>query len=273
MLADEVSVSAAKTRFICVLASPRTGSNLLFSLLRNCQGLNLKYELFHPKWAQSVTEIDRQALGLRAGSNLEDDEALCAWRKEHPGKTLETLYKSGKKNPLIFKVFPNHLSYERLHDEIIARDDVGYILLRRRAIESYISEVKAKEFQTFHKIDTTLLPPRIKPAHFIRWATKIREWYDWLEKEIPSSGSRYTKLSYERDLDIPKIKVALGNAVKAMDDAGLPCTMKKTDLVVSTKRQDHETRYQDRVSNWPAFEAALRANPEHAELLEWTEAV
>ena len=271
MLTKNVESLAPETRFICILASPRTGSTLLFSLLWNCTGLNLKYELFHPKWAHSVTSLDRQVLSSRVGNDLGTDETLCAWRTMHPGKTLDTLYESGGKKPIIFKIFPDHLSYEHLRDGIFSRDDVGYIFLRRRPIESYISEVKVRKFNAFHTIDTTSFRPELKAGSFVKWAAKIQEWNDWLESELAVTNRRCARLTYEKDIGLPDTYAALSKVVHAIGYAGLTCTLKDVGFVSSMKRQDQEPCYQNRISNWRQFASALRTNPDHARLLEWAE--
>ncbi len=67
-------------RFVCIFGMPRTGSNLLFSLLRNCRELNLKYEIFHPKGLFSIKPKDRAALLAKTGSQNLSDQELIKWR-------------------------------------------------------------------------------------------------------------------------------------------------------------------------------------------------
>ena len=258
-------------RFICIFGVARTGSNLLFSLLRNCKNLNLKYELFHPKGVYATKPEARSALSAAAGCSTFGDEDLISWRALHPAKTLDVLYEAGGGDPLIFKIFPDHLPREMLANEIIPRGDVGFLILRRRPIESYISIVKAKNSKTYKGVDTSAFHPTLRPVHFLKWADRTREWYDWLLRELATAKQNHAELSYERDVGVADSDEALSHIVHAMNSVGLKPIHIKNKHVSSIQRQDRVDRYQDRVSNWEEFKTALQSDEAHAQILRWAE--
>jgi LPS sulfotransferase NodH len=263
--------STSEIRFICILATARTGSNLVFSLLKHHKKLNLKWELFHPKWVGALTTADGHALGEEAQGDLGDNKRLCIWRAAHASQTLETLYKSGGERPLVFKIFPSHLDRNLLREELFGRTDIGYIVLRRRPIESFISITKAKAIKTFKRADTTAIRPELDVNSFVKWATRARNWDDWLRVELAAKKRRYAELSYEHDVGLADSREALSRIVNAIAQVGLTSITMKKSPRSAIKRQDHEARYQDRVKNWPEFEATLMRDEAHAQLLEWAQ--
>jgi LPS sulfotransferase NodH len=259
-------------RFVCILAVPRTGSNHLCRLLRNSKNLNVKAELFHPVWVGHLDGSDLRGLRAAANGRVVDDASLCAWRAANPGLTLDELFKTGGNRTLVFKVFPGHLTRDRLRSEIFGREDIGYILLRRRPIDSFISILKADLIRTYVHVDTTDLKPNLDVASFVRWAKQTQEWYDWLAGEVSATAPPAIEMSYERHLNLADDRMVLANALDALPRLGLERPTVRSE-VGRLNRQDREPRYQDRVANWSLFEAQLRADPTLERLLDWAEAI
>ncbi len=73
--------------------------------------------------------------------------------------------------------------------EIVARNDVGFVVLRRRPIESYISTLKAKNSNAYRIVDTTALRPTLEPAPFSAMGrTSSGKWYafpHWMNCQPP----------------------------------------------------------------------------------------
>jgi hypothetical protein len=256
-------------RFLCIFAMPRTGSSRLVQLLTHYPKLNVKGELFHSIWVGRLSKYDRAALAAASDGVATDDTGLRAWRCRHPGKTLETLYESGGGNTVVFKVFPFHVAKEDIAAEIIDRADAAYAILKRRPIESYISSLKAKETGAYERMDTTRMQPVLQPPDFVRWATRMMDWYQWCEVSLKAAGKPVLRMNYENDLS-GSDETVIGKSSEILAtagiDAGSPSRPKQAQA-----RQDRESRYQDRVANWAEFEAAIRSEPNGATLLDWAE--
>lgn len=80
----------------------------------------------------------------------------------------------GGDKTLVFKLFPNHLAHDLISGEILPRDDIGYLLLRRRPIEAFISETKAALVSAYTVMDTTGLRPELEVGRFVRRVTRAR---------------------------------------------------------------------------------------------------
>ncbi len=96
-------------RFLCVLASPRTGSTHLDQLLGSCAEFNAKAELFHPKWFGRIDQAEFDEIERASSGAVTDVESLVGWRKEHPLKALEALHRAGPSKIVVFKLFPGHV--------------------------------------------------------------------------------------------------------------------------------------------------------------------
>jgi hypothetical protein len=256
-------------KFVCITAIARSGSNYVTQLLRSCADLTAYGEIFRKRGKPGEFA---DALRDAAGDAVEGDDEIAEWRRKNPGAALDAIKASTGADPIAFKIFHMNIRRDALHDQVFSRDDTAYILMYRRPIECFISLVKAQEFSVrFRKSDTTSLKPSLDVDRFINWATKTRDWYTFLETEIP--GKRpWTMLSYERHLvDRPPAE-----ALETLRDMieGLGFARPKLGAAMrSLERNDREARYQDRVENWAVFETEIRRNPQHAALLDWAEAV
>lgn len=235
-------------KFICILANARTGTNYIARLLRACPSVTVLGEIFLQR------RLGRQLL-------LE--------RKAHPGATLDK-FAEEYPNTKLFKVFHSHLKYDRLKEQIFSRPDCGFILLHRRPIDSYISLTKVQtEGVKFRKADTTDIKPQLDADDFTDWATRMKEWHDWLEREVPGKLN-YARLSYENDLLASSAEGALARVLDAIESLGIARPAVEAEPVELPK-QDRELDHRHRVANWDAFAAALRAYPACTELLDWAE--
>jgi hypothetical protein len=254
------------TRFVCILATSRTGSSHLIELLRHCPELNVKGELFHVDNIRHLTKSDKAVLQEASNGEAADPKSLCEWRRKYPRQTLDLLYESGNRRPLVFKLFWDHLPKKIVADEIFGCPDIGFILLRRRPIDSYISRLKAAVATQHAGINTTTIRPQLEPKPFIFWARLVKDWYEWLDEEIRTRALPCFPLSYEQHIDNRTASQTLSEVFGRLDALGCPrraIPARHEGRV----RQDHESDYRKRVANWPAFESELGAH--EPDLLRW----
>ena len=56
-------------------------------------------------------------------------------------------------------------------------------------------------------------------------------------------------------------------------ELSLEQALRASDEILEGTRQDKESDYRNRVANWDAFEAAVRANPKGEKMLNWAERI
>ncbi|MBV9993374.1 MAG: hypothetical protein JOZ72_19030 [Alphaproteobacteria bacterium] len=250
---------------------PRTGSSHLNKLLKSIPELNAKSELFHAKRQVVLSPRELAMLKQRSGMDVDDKPAFAAWRRAHPLATLEAIRDGAwRKRIVAFKVFPGHVEHGLLETELIPRDDTAFAILTRRPIESYISGRKAQNAGTFSKQDTTDIKPELSSEDFGAWARKMRRWYRWCEETLEAKGKPFARISYERHLDRESGADAVRDLIALLRPLGVD-RLSEPSEVTEGQRQDRERRYQDRVANWAAFEAEVRADPRLAKLLDWAQ--
>jgi hypothetical protein len=264
------SAKADAPRIVCIIGVPRTGSHHLDRLLASCRDFNVQREIFHDK-TLDMSDRDRRAIANAAGGGMEDEAALAAWCRAHPPETLERLFENGGRKLLFFKLFPGHLSRQQIAQHLFPRKDVCYLVLRRRPIESYISNRKARLVGVYSKKDTTETKAVLDAGHFATWAHNIRSWYDWQLKALMRHKRPFMEVIYETDLESVPAETALGNILAGLAGMGVP-QVEPPAKIFSGERQDKEPDYRNRVGNWAEFEAALSADAERAVLLEWAQA-
>ncbi|HWA90900.1 MAG TPA: sulfotransferase [Rhizomicrobium sp.] len=253
-------------KFICVLAMPRTGSSHVNKLLKSIPQVNAKSELFHRAAQARFTRREADALERR-GAPVDDNEAMIAWRRANPAATIEGIQEGSREPVLAFKVFPNHLPRPVMRDAFFTRDDMAFLLLRRRPIECYISGLKARSAGSFTLIDTTAMKPALDIDDFLEWSERVRRWYGWFQHTLEEEGKPFGTISFERHLDGKTGRQSLELILPMLKDAGFDMLTMPNE-VIEGERQDQEARYQDRVANWDAFVEAMGAAGRDG-LLDW----
>jgi LPS sulfotransferase NodH len=254
-------------RIVCILAMARTGSSHLIHLLKGCPEFNVKSELF--KKSVELKRQDKAAIQAASGG-VADDQALIAWRRAHPAQTLDALLADGGGRTLFFKLFVGHLSRKQIKDELFSREDVRYVVLRRRPIDSFISSRKAQYYGVHGSVDTTRLKPTLEAEEFVHWAAKSRGWYDWIAEQLQTRRLAFLDIAYETQLEDAANDVALAAILDGLTALGLPKVALPKEID-SSERQDREPDYRARVANWAEFERQILSVPAHRELLQWAE--
>jgi hypothetical protein len=249
--------------FLCFVGIPRTGSSRAMQLLRGCPFVSVKGELFHTK---KISKKELLAFDGIAAEAIESGKAMRAWRRKNARLTLETFLKLGADLPLAFKLFSGHLAKKAIVESLFGHTDVGYVVLRRRPIDSHISMLKAHVVGTHGGIETTMVKPSLDPDAFLKWAEETRDWYDWIGENLASTNAPHSELSYERHLRDTSDDEALTHILDAITKVGIPKSDRPT-ASTTRPRQDREEDFRKRVANWPEFVSAL--TPDHAEILEW----
>jgi hypothetical protein len=255
-------------RFLCIFGIPRTGSSHLNKLLRSCPQIDAKSEIFHRHAKMRFSQAEIAALEARAGVAFETPRVFADWRRAHPAATLEALHGARSRPVVAFKVFPFHLKKTLIESEFFSRDDMGFAVLTRRPIESFISGLKARSADKFATVDTTAIKPELTTERFSEWATRMKPWYEWVDKTLAKHRIPCARLSFEEHLDGLSGEESLARVLPLLKPLGFD-GIDVPKRIHEGSRQDKETRYQDRVANWDDFVSAVKRDPQVSGYFDW----
>jgi len=242
-------------RVLCIVAAPRTGSNVLCSMFSRDPACHYQWELFHPHWIGGLNEDELAALAARANSV----EAIASWRARQPGAVIDLLLGLSPCRTLVLKVFPGHVRRRLLRHEVFGRGDIAFTVLTRHPIDSFVSATKARILRAHSRVDTTTLRPTLSLEDFGRWARSRYNWYRWIDYSFKQACVDPIRIDYDRAIAVDPAATAAHLATRI----GLkfaPPSRNPKDLF----RQDKTEDYRDRVANWNAFTEAV-----DPQLLAW----
>jgi len=215
---------------VCLVSSPRTGTNQLLSLCDNLAEAQPFPHLF-----ETLAE------------RLAPEAAIAA--------ATEATRAAGKR-VMAFKLWHDMLPLDAAISAVADRPGVRLILVMRRQIDAYLSWCKAIELGQWQGVDTSGLKLEASIDDFIffmeaqeRW---FAHWQAWLNRRylpIPI-------LRYETDIDQPPawaLKRLGAAAAQVGVTLRVPATLTSTGLV----KQDRVKAAADKLSNWPQFSREL----------------
>lgn len=244
-----------RRRILCLLPLSRTDANDLRQLLKSCRRFNVKSDIF-----------SRKRLAAEQGR----DGGPPVWKDEDIDRTLEAGLGDAGDRLLLFTLFAGNLSRDQAAAGIFDREDVGYLLLRRRPIESFIAHrlSRAKSGDGANGADRALV---LDARDFLGWAKRARRWFDWVGRELERRGRPALELTYETDLENAPTEAILAHLLSELKRMGF-ARVPMPERVPYAEARPPQPDYRSRAVNWTEFEAELRRDPLHAELLEWAEA-
>ena len=244
---------------IIFIAIGRTGSNYLFSLLDNDLPFINAYELYHNKCVYALTEHLSEYMNY----TKKDFKEICDLKlvndvHQDPEKLINffknKIENNTKKEFFTFKVFPEHLEFEKVID-ILKRDDVNVVFLKRTPIDSYISELKAIESGKWKNKDHTSIKPRINFYKYVQWYERKDKWYADINNFLIKYNKKAVTLHYEKFTesdDATNLQYILS---KILDNTGYENKINNFEVKLSMKKQDKNTKVEERVENWDEFYA------------------
>jgi len=250
---------------ICVIAVPRTGSNHVIRLLRNCERLHVASEIFHETWHSWVTRYLPMLRDI-SGGEVVDLDSFAAWKAAHPRALIDAMSAAREATPFVFKLFPRHLPPDVMRDAIFAAPDIGFLVLKRRPIECFISARKALVEGKWVGASTTATRPSLDVRSFETWAMRTQEWYARVETETAQRSLAVAHMTYERHIRDHDNRQTLAHLIAALSRLGIE-DIEMPAMVKGLSVQDHEPDFRKRVANWDAFEA--EAAQSCASLLAW----
>ena len=235
-------------RFV-ILAAPRTGSNLLCTLLNSHPDILCHHELFNP--GGILLAIDQRDGPFGLGTVAERDA--------DPVSFLDRVWKLDLGRRIVgFKM--THGQEGAAMDAVVADAAVKKIVLRRRnRVKTYVSELVSLELDQWEVYTESelLARPRVTvdPKLLDENIARNERFYSDLVATLDGRGQEHAEVEYE-DLGRSDTHQRL------LASLGLRTTVR---LHAGTVKQNPRDLRQI-VANYPALSAALRGNELQAEL-------
>jgi LPS sulfotransferase NodH len=248
------SASSVPLRFV-ILAAPRTGSNMLCTLLNSHPEILCHHEIFNP--GGIFYALDLRNTPFRLGSQQERDR--------DPATFLSRIWQNPLgHNAVGFKL--THRQNEMVLRQVLDGRDVKKIVLHRRnRVRTYVSQLVAETTGVWEAYQVGDLPYR--PVRVRVSISALRErirydqaYYAEVEKTLVSSGQSYLAVAYE-DLFV------LGERLRLLDFLQVSSRDLETasQLTAASVRQNPLDLRQI-VDNFAELEAGLAGTELEAEL-------
>ncbi|MSU88092.1 hypothetical protein GE300_00505 [Rhodobacteraceae bacterium 2CG4] len=241
------------SRDFVLLATPRTGSYNLVSLLDSAPDIVCYTEIYKAKWVELPADV-REELGLKpkqaAARDAMGATLLQRLAARHPGQAVG------------FKLFPMHLQDRPFLEDHLTAPDRPVVILSRAALAICVSLLSARKTERYvqrdadaprDRVQVTVTPDELRRSRTV--TTRFRKLAQSL-RQIP--GKPVFDIRYE-EVDDP------GHMARLLDFLGSEAT--PGQLSSSFYRQT-AGRLHERVANWDELVAHLRASDETALLGE-----
>jgi LPS sulfotransferase NodH len=251
--------SPKQTNCICILTVPRTGSGHLCKVLNNFPGFAAFFELFARTECRGLLRhVPAPFVSIRARHD-KADPALVALAQNRPRVFLDRVarfcFYTGKPN-ISLKFMPAQLTPKIIESEILGRPRTRALLLTRRAIDSYISKLKAHQVSRHRNTDTTNLKVTLDAGKFMNWHARKALWYDHWQAWHRAKGLALPIMRYEDDIS-PGVGRTLTRFAELAEQAGMELRIPASLKTEGMSRQDLSRNTRDKVANWAEFEKQL----------------
>ena len=181
-----VLVRSPKMRFV-IIASPRTGSTHLTSLLNEQDGITCHGEIFHPKKVFVRWPRTRKSPGVMS--------ELMKLRERNPMDFLDHINAESGEDPHVgFKIFAGH--NDAFLETLIADNSVRKIVLyRSNLLASYSSSLIRGQTQSTESEPALVT---FNAARFLTWAERQCAFYRTVFEALNAERQTFFVLNYEQ---------------------------------------------------------------------------
>lgn len=281
---------------VFVLCCGRSGSSQLMQLFRSLRGMEVFPELFHRGGPDSGLPVLFRAAGLPLGGKK--NARLGEWVHADPSRVLDLLVGAAPPGTvaLATKLFPGFLEPDFIDHHLMTVPTAGFLLLKRRPIDTYISLQKALAIGRWSQADTTSVRPALRVDDYLSWHKDLSAWYRGMSAMLDRHGRPRLILHYETDIHADE-DVTLRRLLELLDVLGISTQVRPRDEVVPAgvsgsgwnlrlwrflnrrrlagaasgrrgyPKQDRAESPEQRVSNWDEFVKDLLRD-HHPDVLE-----
>jgi hypothetical protein len=251
---------AAEVTILCLIGVPRTGSTQVMRALSSFHDVTAYGEIFHPNKCYGLRGPFLDELRGRTEESFPADPGAPAtidFVRHHPRQVLDALAEAAGSGCAALKIFPNHLEPELMDTEVLGRDDVEPVFLRRRVIDSYVSGLKSKQANAWQYHDTTDITAVADIDGFVSWSRNQQRWYTRCVEAVAAAGKPMRLMTYEREIE-PGIHATFAYLSTLLEQIGVSAAG-DPQAVDSMPRQDRSSDLSEKVENWEDFERDLRS--------------
>jgi len=240
------------TRFV-ILAVPRTGSNLLCTLLNSHPQILCHHEVFNPQGIFTALDYRGQGLTVESLRQRDDD----------PLRFLDRVWQTAADETCVGFKWTRGQNEEVLKS-VLKDDQVKKIVLRRRnRIKTYVSEriaQETKQWEVYSRDELTMPRPRIHvdAGELLQHIASNQRFYAEVSAAIDESSQPHLQLEYETLFD-PKIQKRMFEFLAV----GAPQT---PPVAASVKQNSNDL--QDSIANFAELAARLPEGEFTAELFD-----
>ena len=195
-----------ESKLFVLVANRRTGSNYLMKVFDSFPDIEFFGEVYHwdtvwmppnrkkeyVKWLKDTKNID-----INIGDKPFEDQELVKFNHRDPEHFLNFLTLTTKKKYAGFKIFPEHLSWQKLETHLLSNTNITKIILRRNLLDVYISDEILQQTQHSQGYDTSNIKIKIDCVDFKKWYFDTQSYYSRIELYLKNSSQPYSELSYE----------------------------------------------------------------------------
>lgn len=203
--------------YVCILASMRTGSNLLQSYINASKGAICLGELFNP----SFVGVNRPDVGSQsfAGYSRNDIEE----RNRSKGDFFDRIYEYACPDILVFRMFDGH--DRAALDKILKNGGCKKIILTRDMLQSYVSLEIARETKQWLLKDVgrrKRAKISFDPVSFQKYERRLTAYYNYIDKSVAASKSHSLSIDYSDLNNLPVINNLLSYIKPGLSLDSLP---------------------------------------------------
>lgn len=198
--------NSSNSKLFVLLANRRTGSNYLMKVLDSFSDIEFFGEVYHwdtvwmpvqrkqdyKKWLETT-----QGKNINIGKKPFEDKELVKFNHMEPNQFLDFLALTTKYKYAGFKIFPEHLCWEKLKSNLLSKKDITKIILKRNLLDVYISDKILLQTKHSQGYNTSNIMIKVDCIHFKKWYFDTQSYYSSIELFLKNDSQKCLKLSYE----------------------------------------------------------------------------
>ena len=188
-----------KSKIFIVLAHRRTGSNYLMKVLNSFPDIEFFGEVYHwnTMWMSNhrkqeyINWLDTyKGIKLNPGDNSSEEKQLVKLNHREPQCFLDFFSLTSRNKYAGFKIFPEHLSFQKLEKNFLANKEISKIILRRNLLDVYISDKILQKTKHSQGYDTSQVKVTIDCLDFKKWYFDTQSYYSRIELYLKNDSQK-----------------------------------------------------------------------------------
>ena len=256
------------SKIIALIACRRTGSNYLMKVLDGFSNMEFFGEVYHNQsvWMPMSKKNEyadwlknKHGIEVEVGEKPREDRELVTLNHKNPQYLLDFIASSSEYKYTGFKIFPEHLRWHKLKQNILANEDIIKVILKRNLLDVYISDRILDITKRSQQHDTSEIKVNIDCLDFAAWYFDIMSFYSRIELYLHNSGQKYWELSYEELHSHENNEEKVSFLQSWLSERGIEID-DRSEITSFTKKQDKRKNPLAKIENAAEFEKCLQTN-------------